>query len=78
MNARDTTGAPVAEPVPESEEPDPAELGRLTPEELAFLLGNPGASEAEAEERRRQRRAERNRRANDARTRRRRADPGYA
>jgi len=72
MNAR------KPEPPQEPDEPDMAELGRLTPEELAFLLGDPGASEAEAAERGRQRRAERNRRSGEARARRRRTDPGYA
>ncbi|HYH22131.1 MAG TPA: hypothetical protein VD995_26280 [Azospirillum sp.] len=84
MNAREPEPPPAppaepsAEPPAEPEEPDPAELGRLTPEELAFLLGNPGTSEADAAERGRQRRAERNQRAGEARTQRRRTDPGYA
>lgn len=66
------------EPPQESDEADVAELGRLTPEELAFLLSHPEATEAEAAERSRARRQERNRRAGEARTQRRRADPGYA
>lgn len=76
MNAREPE--PPPETPPETEEPDLADLGRLTPEELAFLLGNPGTSEAEAAERGRLRRAERNQRAGEARTQRRRTDPGYA
>ncbi len=51
------------------ESPAPPELLRLTAEELAFLLGDPMAQAQ---------RAERNARANRARTERRRTDPSYA
>lgn len=67
---------PPDDPQPDEDLPDPTDLGRLSPEEIAFLLG--GAPEPVEGQRERWLRAERNVRSNAQRTARRHADAAYA